>query len=98
MSWARFRSSSVIGLSRMMSHRPQTLAQEAPNSAPMRRSSINHRENMYTEVHPILYSSVGYLRVKTTPTIRLNDGQDPAGSAREVGAFLSMQEKITVAD
>src|SRR2546423_12560057 len=97
MSWARFRSSSVVGLSRMMSHRPQTLAQEAPNSAPMRRSSINHRENMYTEVHPILYSSVGYLGVKTTPTIRLNDGQDRAGSALEVGAFLSMQEKINVA-
>src|SRR5438552_3151358 len=106
MSWARFRSSSVVGLSRMMSHRPQTLAQEAPNSAPMRRSSINHRENMYTEVHPILYSSVGYLLyssvgylgVTTTPTIRPNDGQDPAGSALEVGAFLSMQEKINVAD
>ena len=64
----------------------------------MRRSSINHRENMYTEVHPILYSSVGYLGVKTTPTIRLNDGQDRAGSALEVGAFLSMQEKINVAD
>ena len=52
---------------------------------------------MYTEVHPILYSSVGYLGVKTTPTIRLNDGQDRAGSALEVGAFLSMQEKINVA-
>jgi len=77
----------VVGLSRMMSHRPQTLAQEAPNSAPMRRSSINHRENMHTEVHPILYSSAGYLGVTTTPTIRPNDGQDPAGSALEVGAF-----------
>ncbi len=53
---------------------------------------------MYTEVHPILYSSVGYLGVTTTPTIRPNDGQDPAGSALEVGAFLSMQEKINVAD
>ena len=49
---------------------------------------------MYTEVHPILYSSVGYLLyssvgylgVTTTPT-RPNDGQDPAGSALEVGAF-----------
>ena len=41
---------------------------------------------MYTEVHPILYSSAGYLGVTTTPT-RPNDGQDPAGSALEVGAF-----------
>ena len=52
---------------------------------------------MYTEVHPILYSSAGYLGVTTSPTIRPNDGQDPAGSALEVGAFSVDAGKDNVA-